>query len=48
MLGLHGMFGVLSYVIAAECGRIWYGLFFMWKAACGVNSAEYRVHLVSV
>ena len=35
MLGLHGMLGLLSYVVnftAAECGRIWYGSSFMWKA----------------
>ena len=34
MLGLHGMLGVLSYVVnftGAECGRIWYGSSFMWK-----------------
>ena len=33
VLGLYGMLGVLRWnFIAAECGRIWCGLSFMWKA----------------
>ena len=33
MLGLHGMLGVFKLnFTATECGRIWYGSSFMWKA----------------
>ena len=48
VLGLYGMLGVLGYVIAAECGRICMIWIVFYVEGCGVSSAEYRVHLVSV
>ena len=42
MLGLHGMLGVLSYVmdlVYVDC---------FYVEGCGMSSGEYRVPLVSV
>ena len=48
VLGLHGMLGVLSYVVKFYCCWMWQNLVWIvfYVEGCGVSSAEYRVHLV--
>ena len=48
VLGLYGVLGVLSYVVKFYCCWMWQIWIVFYVESCGVTSAEYRVHLVSV